>query len=250
MPKIKVTIDGEVKEVESSDLDLGNLQLVDPENPPKGLFNQAGVDQVVQQAKQGLKNPSTLLSDPDHQKTVLSQFGISLDKDGNPVGVKKAEDEQAQYQQWYDKHAKPLEDQLSSLQQQNQSFQQKVVGEAVQRLTGKYLDKKAAENPFFTKGLTNQFSFDPETSQVVPVDDKGNPIRQGNGSLMNAEQWFEAEIKAGSLKDLARDDRPGSSGFQDGKGENTSKVFTRTQFDSLSESERHQVIKEGAKVVD
>lgn len=249
MPKIKVTIDGEVKEVEQSALDLGNLQLVDPDNPPKGLFNQAGLDQVVQEAKRGLKNPSTLINDPDHQKTVLSQFGITLDDNGNPVGLKQGDDKE-KFQQWYDKHAKPLEGELEKSKGLIQSYEQKVVGEAVSNRISKYLDPKVADNPFMTKGLKSQFKFDPGSSQVIPVDEQGQPIRHGNGQLMNIDEYFENETKAGSLKALARDDRPGSSGFQNGKGENTSKVITRTEFDSLSAPDKSKFFEDGGKVVD
>jgi len=247
--KIKVQLNGETHEVEHDALDLGNLQLVDPENPPKGLFNQAGVDQVVQQAKKGLVNPNSLIEDPDHQKTVLSRFGITLDDNGNPKGVQQGDDKE-KFQQWYDKHAKPLEGQLEQSKNLIQSYEQKVVGEAVSNRISKYLDPKVADNPFMTKGLKSQFKFDPESSQVIPVDEKGQPIRHGNGSLMNIDEYFENETKAGSLKALARDDRPGSSGFQNGKGQDNPKVITRTQFDSLPESEKPKVLKEGVKVVD
>lgn len=249
MEKIKVTLNGEVHEVEQSALELGNMQLVDPEKPPKGLFNQAGVDQVVQQAKQGLKSPNSLLQDPDHQKTVLSNFGITLDNEGNPVGVKQGDDKE-KFQQWFEKHAKPLESELEKSKQMIQSYEQKVVGEAVSNRISKYLDPKVADNPFMTKGLKSQFKFDAESSQVIPVDEAGQPIRHGNGSLMNIDEYFETETKAGQLKSLARDDRQTSSNFQRSKGQEEQKTYTRTQFDSLPEIEKHKAIKEGAKVVD
>ena len=52
--KIKVTIAGETHEVEQSDLELGELQLVNPSDPPKGLFNQEGLDEIVKNRVKGL----------------------------------------------------------------------------------------------------------------------------------------------------------------------------------------------------
>lgn len=228
--KIKVKIGDETHEVESSDLDLGNLQLVDPENPPKGLFNQSGLDQQITDRLN--RATSTAHNDESIQKKVLSHFGISLDKDGKPVGVKQA-DEEAQFKAWYEKHAKPLEDQIAEKDGTITKFKSNLVGESVKTLAAKYLDKKAANNPFFIKGIQDNLGFDQESESIV-VMDGDKPMRNGAGKLVSADEWFQHETKSGSLKDVAIDNRPSSSGFQNGSGTGSTVQI------SASDAKNHQ----------
>lgn len=213
--KIKVTVAGETHEVEQSDLELGNLQLVDPNNPPKGLFNQDGVDEVVKARVKGLTKKDDLLTDKEFHKTVLSQYDITLDDNGKPKGLDKGNDEE-KFAAWHDKHAKPLETTIDELKTTLNSTHKSLIGSKVEALVSKGLDPKVANVPFIKQGIENSLGY--KDGKVVPIGADGEPLLEGNGKVMEVDSWFETEIKTGSLKDFAIDNRPGSSGFQNGGG--------------------------------
>ncbi len=233
--KIKVLINGETHEVEQSAIDAGNLLLVDPDNPPKGLFNQSGVNEVVSAAKQGLKNPNTLIDDLDFQKQVLSKFDIALDDDGKPKGLKAGDDDEAKFRAWSEKHLNPLKSELEQKDSVIQKQNKNLVNATVDGLTARYLKDSASNNTFIKKGVSDSFKFDPEVGRVVPLDETGSPARHGNGNVMTPEEWFQNETKTGSLKDVAKDNRPGSSGFQGGS--------TAGETISIKESDAKNAVK-------
>jgi len=212
--KIKVTIAGETHEVEQSNLELGELQLVNPSDPPKGLFNQEGLDEIVKNRVKGLQNPDELIKDADFQKKVLSKFDITLDESGKPKGIKSGEDDEAKFKAWFDEHVTPKDETIDGLNKTISSQNSTLVDATIEGLVGKFLDPKAANNPYIKKGIRDSFKFDAEAGKVVPVNADGNPLRKGNADIMNAEDWFTEESKTGSLKDVAIDNRNRSSGFQ------------------------------------
>lgn len=244
---MKVTIDGQTHEVEESTIDFEGKVLVDINNPPTGLFNQDGVNKIVQEAKRGLVNPNTLLENSEHQQKVLSHFGIALDKDGKPKVAPV--DDKEQFQAWDTQHAKPLRDQIESLDGKMKAFQSSIIQETVKSLTAKHLKDSANSNTFLINGITASLGYDNESNKVVPLQN-GKPMLHGNGTVMTADEWFTTETQSGSLKAFAKDNRPSSSNFQSGGSSETSKTITRNTFDSLNASEKAKFFKDGGKVVD
>ena len=244
---MKVTIDGKTHEIDESAIDFEGKVLVDPTNPPSGLFNQDGVNRIVQDAKRGLVNPNTLLENPDHQQKVLSHFGIALDKEGKPKLPQI--DDKEQFQAWDTQHAKPLREQIESLDGKMKAFQSSIVQEKVKTLTAQHLKDSANSNTFLINGITATLGYDTESNQVVPLKN-GKPILHGNGQVMTADEWFTTETQSGSLKSFVKDNRPGSSNFQSGGSFETSKIITRNTFDSLNASDKHKFLTDGGKVVD
>lgn len=244
---MKVTIDGQTHEVDESAIDFEGKMLVDPTNPPSGLFNQDGVNRIVQEAKRGLVNPNTLLESADHQQKVLSHFGIALDKEGKPKLPQI--DDKEQFQAWDTQHAKPLREQIESLGGKMKAFQSSIVQEKVKTLTAQHLKDSANSNTFLINGITSTLGYDADTNQVVPLQN-GKPILHGNGQVMTADEWFTTETQSGSLKGFAKDNRPGSSNFQSGGSSKTSKTITQNTFDSLDPFSKDKFITDGGKVVD
>ena len=227
--KIKVTIKGETHEVEQSDLELGDFQLIDPKDPPKGLFNQEGVDEIVKNRVSGLQKADELMKDADFQKKVLSQFDITLDENGKPKGIKSAQDDEAKFKAWHEEHVKPKDEAIDGLKGTISSQNSSLVNATIEGLVGKYLDPKAANNPYIKKGIRDSFKFDAEAGKVVPVGEDGGVLWKGNGDRLEAAEWFEDETKTGSLKDVALDERNRSSGFQSSKDGN---VITISESDA------------------
>lgn len=247
--KIKVTVNGETHEVEQSDLELGDLKLVDPENPPKGLFNQTGVDEIVSNRVDGLKKPDELLKDEDFRKKVLSQFDITLDEDGKPKGLKGGkEDDEAKFKTWSEQHLKPVKSELEQASEKLSTFKSRQVEADLFKAANKHkIDQKHLEplieggQPYLIKELKDSFKYDDELGQTVAVDGEGNPRFNGNGKKMTADEWIAQESKGGVLKNLVQDNRNRSSGFQSG-GEGN--VVTISESDAKNSSKFEAAEKE------
>lgn len=226
--KIKVKVNGETLEVDESDIELGELKLVDPNNPPKGMFNQEGVNEIVRNRIDGLKKPDELLKDEDFQKKVLSQFEITLDEEGKPKGLKPSkEDDETKFKNWAEQNLNPVKNQLEEASKKLSTFKSRQVEADLFKAANKHkIDQKHLEplieggEPYLIKELKDSFTYDDELGQTIAIDKEGNPRFNGNGKKMTADEWIAQEAKGGVLKNLVTDGRPGSSGFQTGNNGN------------------------------
>lgn len=239
---MKVTIDGKVHEIEPSDLELGeNEVIVDKTNPPSGLFTQEALDEKIKQrlAKEPDKIKGNLKEDKDFHQQILSQYNISLDESGQPKGLKPDFDPEEWKRSKVKELTEPYESKLSEKEKQISSFKRGLVNSQLMKDGSRYLDDpylksfSGEDDPYVVTKFSPLFDAD-DDGRVYQVDKEGGWKIDNKGERITPDKYFE--IHSNDLEGIMKDNRQKGSGFQNGSSSGGTS-FTREQLANMSEAE-------------
>lgn len=243
MPKVKIGDD--LHEVSIDDIQLEDgKQIIDPSNPPSGLFTQKALDEKIQQrlSKEPDKVKSRLKEDKEFHKEILSMHNISLDEEGNPKGLEPDFDPQKWIENKSKEITKPLKDELENFKTKYERAKKARIEDAILAST-----KGVFKEEFTTPKdegrvkpiVVNQFRelFDENDNGVIALkDSEGHFAVDGNGQPITPSKYLSNQDKFG---DWMVDKRQRGTGFQNGA--NGSKTrFSEDQIAKMSDKEYEQ----------
>jgi hypothetical protein len=205
MPKIKVNINGETKEVDKSDLTLPDKWgIVTPDNVPDGYVTKEKFQSEIQERLSNAKNNAKdeLKSDEDFHKSILSQYNIALDDEGNPKGLEPTVDIDEVRSQERQRVADEYENKLEELESRIQKRNQSVVSNAIFSATsGQFEDYwldtfGESDTPLVVEKFQGRFEVG-EDGREYAVDKDGNKMFNNEGEPVRAKDFFQNEEKFG-----------------------------------------------------
>lgn len=235
--KITVNIDGQDYEVDKSALSLPETyDIVDTENPPKGLFTQEALNAKVQDRL--AKEPEKLKNDDKFVREVLAQKGIVLDDDGKPKGLEPTEDPDEIRKQVSRQVSEKYEGQLEEMKSQIENRNRAVVESAIMNAaSGTWKDHWTksydGNKPLIVKNFADRISVDDQGRDVV-LDEEGNKMYKGNGEPVRTKDYLTDADKFG---EEFKDKRQRTSGFQGGEPNGSVRSFTEEEIANMSEKE-------------
>lgn len=238
---IKANIDGKEIELKPEDLQLGDgYGLITPDKVPSGYFTQDAFDKKIGEITKIKvdKAKDELKSDEDFKKSVLSDFNISLDDNGNPKGLKPDFDPDKWKQEQAKKLTEPYEEKLKTAEQKLGQFKQGLVrAELLKSANGLFQEQytksfTGSDDPFVVKQFADQFDVD-DDGNVARKDPQGGFEIVGDGKKVTPSVFFDQNKD--KFADLLKDNRQRSSGTSAGgsNGQN----FTREQVSKMSDEE-------------
>lgn len=238
---MKVTIDGKVHEIQVSDLELDDNQvIVDKSNPPSGLFTQEALDEKIKQrlAKEPDKIKGSLKDDRDFHKEILSQYNVSLDENGQPKGLKPDFDPEEWKREKVKELTQPYESKLSEKEKKLNSFKKGLIRAEIMKSASslfqeQYTKSILDDDPYVVKQFSDRFDVD-DNGNVLLTDKDGGFFVANDGTNVNPSRFFE--MNSDKFDGLLRDNRQKGSGFQNGSS-GSGEAFTRQQLKDMSDSE-------------
>lgn len=238
---MKVKIGDQVHEIEPSDLELGDNQvIVDKDNPPSGLFTQSALDEKIKQrlAKEPDKIKSSLKDDKDFHREIFSQYNVSLNEKGEPEGLKPDFDPEEWKQKKMKEITEPYESKLSEKEQKLNSFKKGLIRAEIMKSASsmfqeQYTKSLLDDDPYVVKQFSDKFDVD-ENGNVLMSDKDGGFFVANDGTHVNPSKFFE--MNADQFDGLLKDNRQKGSGFQQGSN-GSGQSFTREQLKNMSEAE-------------
>lgn len=220
MAKIKVEVDGKEVEVDEGQLKLPEgYAIITPDNVPDGYYTddafEAKIGGRVRRAKEDTK--TALLSDDEFHKTVLNKYGIQLDEDGKPKGIKTTED--------VEKIKKEVAQQIeadwkSKLEQKDEKLNSLlgkgkksaiIEGASKIGIDGKYLEPLVeGGSPYLVREVEDQFEWNDEIGDYALKDKDGTFAVDGNG-FVTTQKFFEKNQD--KFKHMLKDQRQRGSNF-------------------------------------
>lgn len=237
MAEIQVTTpDGDTINVDEQNVKLPEgYDFVTPDRVPEGYVKQDVVDEKIKdRVSKAKKNErDNAKQDPEFKQMILEEYGVQLDENGKP---KTGQDQdfqaklEAERKKWEEQNLKPYQDQVEQYKQTNNKLRKGAVNAQLLRAAnGKFQDPyvqapvEGAE-PYVTKVFGDQFDVEPETGIVAKVDKEGNFEYHPNGKQANGhgyitpDDFIQLHADKQGFKELLKDNRNGSSGFQGGQG--------------------------------
>lgn len=215
------TIDG--KEVEISPSDLKPKEegfgIITPDSVPDGYYRKEAMESKIQERiKKAKENAeSDLLEDEGFNKRVLSKYGVQLDDEGKPKGIKTQEDlEQMkksvaeQIKADYEDKIKQKDEKLNSLLGKGKKSS---IIEAASKIgvDGKYLEPLVeGGSPYLVREVEDQFEWNDEIGDYALKDTDGTFAVDGNG-FVTAEKFFQKNTE--KFKHMLKDQRQRGANF-------------------------------------
>lgn len=234
---IQVEIDGQKHSVGTDDVTLPeNTVIADMSNPPKGLFNEDGVNSKVKQAvnKTKEKEKQRLLKDDDFNQSILHKHNVTLDDNGTPKELEADFDKEAWKANEAKKLTKPLKDKVEKLEAQVSQSTKKQIENDIQRtgnklgFENKWLKERNGKIPLVE---TYRGNFDKDENGNTVLKDEDGFAKNGDGSNISVEEFFSQK----DFSDMLTDKTQGGSGFENGS--NGGKTFTDEQVANMSTEE-------------
>ena len=217
---MKVEIDGKEYEIEASQLKLDDgYKLITPDKVPDGYytdeaFNAKFKDRLERERKNLRKE---LSDDSDVQREVLDKYGIQLDADGNPKGLKPTVDVDEVKNNVAERVKKEYEDKINNLQSTVDNFKTKGLTSAIVDgankigIDGKYLEPLVeGGSPYLVKELSDKFEWNPDIGDYALKESDGTFAVDGNG-LVTTNKFFEQNQER--FKHMLKDQRQRGSNF-------------------------------------
>lgn len=245
--KLKVEIDGEVKEVDDSKVELPeNYDLVNPDNASsKGYFTQAQLDKKIENrlSREDTKIKKQLKKDPEFlQDAAKQQWGISFDEEGQPKGLKPEVDVDEVRREAVENVKGKYESEIEDLSSQKNTYKSKLIEKSILSATkGDWKEEytKHQDEGRVKPIAVNQFRdlFDlTDDGQVALKDSSGEGFHPSpNGGYVTPDEYLTDRDKFG---DYMHDNRQKGSGFQGGAGGGNGKpVFTEAEIEAMTDDE-------------
>ena len=227
---MKVTIDGKQHEIEPSQLELDEgFALITPDKVPDGYFTQKALESKIQtrlsKAEENAKEK--LADDTSFHNKILDKYGVQLDGDGNPKGLKPTVDIDEVKQNVAERVKKEYEDKIGKLQSTVDNFKTKgltssiVDGANKIGIDGKYLEPLVeGGSPYLVKELSDKFDWNPEIGEYALKEADGTFAVDGNG-FVTTNKFFEQNQE--KFKHMLKDNRQRGSNFSGQGNPNPSK---------------------------
>lgn len=217
---IKVTIDGKEHEVEDDALSMPDgYGLITPDNIPDGFYRKEAMESKIQERIKKAKDnaKSDLLEDSGFNKEVLSKYGIQLDDDGSPKGIKTSSDVEKikkevaeQIKADYESKLQEKDSKLNSLLGKGKKSSI-IEGASKIGIDGKYLEPLVeGGNPYLVREVEDQFEWNDEISDYALKDKDGTFAVDGNG-FVTTEKFFQKNQE--KFKHMLKDTRQRGSNF-------------------------------------
>lgn len=252
--KIKVTVDGETKELDASNVEVDGGQLVADGENPEGYVTKDFMESEVQRRLKGKVNRGDLLQDEEFFKEAAERHGIELDEDGKPVASKDVDVESLKAR-WEKEHLEPLKSEKAELEQTAEQLQGTTKNMAVlQGASAVDVKKKfLGDDTDFINWHASKFGVDPETGQVALKEGdnfalSANP-EKGN-RYVDPKEYFSRLRKDGSYTEFFDDNRATSTGNPGGGGSGNIAISEEDARDpqKFRQAEK-QAQEQGGKVV-
>ena len=239
--KIKINYNGEQIEVDSDDVTLPEgVHFISPDNVPEGYFTKAGNEAAIKdrlkRSRQGLKDE--LRVDEVFQREILEKLNISLDENGNPIGLKPDFDTEEWKRTQIESKTKPFKDEIELLKAQNKTLLQSTVNGEILKVTNGLFKEEytksftGSDDPFVVKQFGSLFGYDAEKGQVALLDGEDFAL-DGNGQRITPDRYFESN--SDKFQSLLADNRQRSSKLDPKIGEN--RKYTQEVLENMSPEE-------------
>lgn len=213
-------IDGKEVELKAEDLTpKEGFAIITPDSVPDGYYKKEAMETKIQERiKKAAKNAEDdLLNDESFNKQVLSKYGIQLNDDGKPKGLKTQEDvEQLKMQiaeQVKKEYEGKLQDRDSKLNSLLGKGKKSAIIEAASKIgiDGKYLEPLVeGGSPYLVREVEDKFEWNDEISDYALKDTDGTFAVDGNG-YVTTQKFFEKNTD--NFKHMLKDQRQRGSNF-------------------------------------
>lgn len=213
-------IDGKEVELKASDLKpKEGYAIITPDSVPDGYYSEQALQQKIKdRTKNTAENAvEEALDKPEFQKRILDKYGISLDKEGKPKGLKPDVDVDEVKRTVAEQIKTEYEAKLNQLQSSLDGFKSKgltgaIVGGANKiGIDGKYLEPLVeGGSPYLVKELSDQFAWNDEIGDYALKDKDGTFAVDGNG-FVTTQKFFEKNTE--KFKHMLKDQRQRGSNF-------------------------------------
>lgn len=245
MPTLQVNIDGESRELDFGEVELPEgYDLVSPDNASsKGYFTQAQLNAKVKEINKSKvsKAKKDLSDDQDFHREIFENYGIELDDDGNPTGLKPEVDIDQVKQNLSSKLSEKYEKQLSEKENQASTLKNRLIEQSILSATkGLWKDDFTSHHdngrvkPIVVKQFGDLFDVD-ENGNIALKDSSGEGFEMGpKGQHISPEDYLNNQEKFGGYM---KDKRQGASGYQ-GSGQHKGKrTYTQNEIKNMSDAE-------------
>lgn len=243
--KIQVTIGDNTHEVDLSSVQLPDgADIITPENASsKGYFTQAQLNAKAEEInkKKVERAKKDLRDDEDFRRDILMDYGIKLDENGKPTGLKPDFDPE----EWKAKKAKeltkPLEEQLEKVDSDRKKLKDRLIEQSILSATkGAYKDEftdygdDGRVKPIVVNQYRDLFDID-DRGQVVLRDKDGEGFAiDGKGQHVTPDRYLLDKDKFGKY---LKDTRQEGSNFQSGGNRNGKPVYSQKDIKKMSDDE-------------
>lgn len=238
---IKITIDDKEYEVTADQLKMPDgYALITPDNVPKGYFTQEALNKTISERleRDREKTREKLQADPDFKKSILSEYNISLDDNGQPKGLKPDFDPEEWKRNKMKEITEPFETKLKHKDEQLKSFKKGLVRAEIMKSASNMFDEPyiktftGDDDPFIVKQFADQFDVD-EKGNVLQRDRDGGFAVHNDGSNITPSKFFE--LNQDKFSGMLKDNRQRGSGLNAGGG--NGKRFSEEQIAKMSDKE-------------
>lgn len=248
MSTFKTTIDGKEIEVNLPD---GYLSPEDVQSQyVKKDFFETEIQRRVNSAKANAE--TSLSTNPDFIQKILSSKGVEIDPTtgkikGSDIDIEKVKN------QFFEENVKPLKSKLENVRRKQ--LESEIISTAAQIGVKEEFLKPVVQGakPVIVQMVESAFGYDDEREiWAVKENDKfkysSNPT-QSNPFAGPVDLFKEMKAKA-EFKGFFRETTQTGSNYSGGQSSHGGQTIKRSQFDTLTPTEKHKAIKEGVKIVD
>lgn len=245
-------IDGKEVELKPDQLKAkeDGYAIVTPNSVPDGYYSEFAyqakikdrVDRVRDDTKKSLSN------DPEFRKSILGEYGIQVDENGKPKGIKTDSDLEEVKKSVAEQMKKDYESKLTEKDSKLNSLLEKGKKSTIIEAAGRFgIDGKFLEplveggSPYLVREVQDSFDWNDEISDYALKDKDGTFAVDGNG-FVTADKFFEKNAER--FKGMMKDQRQKGSGFGSGgsgsgsPGGNPAKWDTGTKLEYIGKHGR------------
>lgn len=193
-----------------------------PDNVPDGYYTenalQSKISDRVKRAKEDTRK--ALSDDSDFHNSIFSKYGVSLDEEGKPKGLKPDVDineiKKSVADQVKTEYEKKLEERENKLKSVLGKAKKSSIIEGANSIgiDGQYLEPLVeGGSPYLIRELEDRFEWNDEINDYSQLDSDGTFKVDGNG-FVTASKFFEQNKE--KFKHMLKDQRQKGSGFGGG----------------------------------
>ncbi len=251
----KVNINGETHEVSLDDIKLDEgYNIFGPDQVPDGYYTDEAVQQKIQDRlnRAMSKAENKFLDDDSFHKKVLNKYGVLLDDDGKPKGLKPEVDIDEIKTQTAKQISSEWEEKLNKTRSELDNIKKgKKSGDILRAANGLFQEQYVKsytgnDDPFVVNQFGKMFGVD-EQGRTALLDESGEGFAvDGNGNRITPDVYFDKNKD--KFSDLLKDNRQRGSGFGGGdtprRGKKSLMDYTKEELDALPDSEYAKLRKE------
>lgn len=228
------TEQGEIEVEQDAITPPDGVKLVELDNPPKGLFNEDGMNAIVKERLK--KEDKKLLNDKQHQRKVADKLGVTLDDNMEPEGLEPEVDVNEATEKAVKEVSEDYEKKLAQKDEQISTGKEALKERGILSIISGEYNEQVLKNYGGDKIIAVE-QIKPfvgaKDGNLYPQDEDGNKIFKGDGALELKEFLLNPD---GKFSDMLKDKTQGGSDFESG-GSNGNKTFTDEEVKNMSTEE-------------